>query len=132
MGGLPAASQNATASQVSAALDVIPQMGVLANEVDLLQFTNTLPNGGTYTLYFRNVTTAALDFDASAAEIQSVLEALPTVGAGNVAVDGNYSQGGFVITWQNGMGGQNVDTSITQFGLNVGGLLPSALLGNIN
>ena len=111
-------------------------MGVQANEVDLLQFTNTLPNGGTYTLYFRNVTSSALSFDATADQVQSALEQLVTIGTGNVSVTGNYSQGGFVITWQGGLGGQNIDTTgptgILQFGMNVGGLLPSALLFNIN
>jgi len=48
--------------------------------------------GGTFTLAFGAATTVALAYNASAAIVQSALEALSTIGAGNVAVsyDGAY------------------------------------------
>ena len=45
--------------------------------------------GGTYTLTWRGQTTSAIAYNASAATIQSALEALSTVGAGNVSVAGS-------------------------------------------
>lgn len=44
------------------------------------------PLTGTYTLTFEGDTTAALGYDASSPEIQAALEALPSIGAGNVSV----------------------------------------------
>jgi PKD repeat protein len=44
--------------------------------------------GGTFTLTFGGQTTAPIAFNANAAAIQSALEALSSVGAGNVAVTG--------------------------------------------
>jgi hypothetical protein len=44
------------------------------------------PTGGTFTLTFEGQTTAPIAFDATAAEINKKLEALSTIGAGNVAV----------------------------------------------
>jgi hypothetical protein len=43
-------------------------------------------SGGTYTLSFRGQTTAPLKYDATPAEIDAALEALSTIGPGNVAV----------------------------------------------
>lgn len=53
------------------------------NEVQRVALDAT---GGTYTLTFDGQTTSALAFDASAAQIQTALEALSTIGAGNVSV----------------------------------------------
>ena len=47
-------------------------------------------HSGTFTLTFKGQTTAPLPFDASAEEVQSALEALSSIGAGNVAVNGGY------------------------------------------
>jgi DNA-binding beta-propeller fold protein YncE len=44
------------------------------------------PSSGTFTLAFEGQTTTPLPFNASAAEYQEALEALPTVGSGNVLV----------------------------------------------
>lgn len=59
-----------------------------------LRFTVTYAGGlfglltGDFTLTFGGHTTAAIAHDASAATVQSALEGLPSVGAGNVAVTG--------------------------------------------
>ena len=44
------------------------------------------PAGGTYTLTFEGQTTAAIAYGAAASEVQSALEALGTIGAGNIEV----------------------------------------------
>jgi uncharacterized phiE125 gp8 family phage protein len=45
-------------------------------------------DGGTFTLTFEGEETAALDWDATAAEVQTALEALSNVGAGNILCTG--------------------------------------------
>lgn len=73
---------------------------------------NTMPTGtnavqtvtvaataGTFTLSFQGHTTAALAFDATPAAVQSALETLPPIGAGNVAVSGTYA-----VTFVNRLG----------------------------
>jgi hypothetical protein len=54
------------------------------------------PTAGNFTLTFGAETTAAIAFDASAANIQSALESLNNIGSGNVTVTGDGS-GGFDI-----------------------------------
>ena len=46
--------------------------------------------GGTFTLSFSGLTSAALAFDASAASVEAALEALPSIAAGNVSVSGAF------------------------------------------
>lgn len=53
------------------------------NEVQTLTMTGT-PTGGTFTLRFRGQTTAPIVFGATAAQIDTALEALSTIGAGGV------------------------------------------------
>lgn len=48
-----------------------------------------LATGGSYTLTYEGQTTASLPFGSDAATVQSALEALPMIGAGNVAVSGS-------------------------------------------
>lgn len=63
--------------------------------------TDFFPSGGSYTLTFEGYTTAALDFDATALEVQTALNALTSVsGRGGVVVTGAYnSSAGFTITF---------------------------------
>lgn len=46
------------------------------------------PSGGTFTLTFGANTTSALAYNASPAAVQAALEALPSIGSGNVSVTG--------------------------------------------
>jgi hypothetical protein len=46
------------------------------------------PTGGTFTLRFSGQTTAILNHNAGAADVQAALEALPSIGAGNVTCSG--------------------------------------------
>jgi hypothetical protein len=60
------------------------------NERQRLRFNNELnpPTGGSFKLRLGLEETAQIPFNASAATLQAALEALPGVGAGNVAVSG--------------------------------------------
>jgi hypothetical protein len=51
------------------------------------------PTGGSFTLTFDGATTGAISFDATAAAVQTALEGLATIGAGNVAVTGGPGPG---------------------------------------
>ena len=58
------------------------------SEVQTHVFDTDPPTGGTFTISFDGQTTAAIDFDATAAEIETALEALSNIGAGNVVCAG--------------------------------------------
>jgi hypothetical protein len=86
-------SQPATASGVAVALTVPATPGVTSNN-ELQRFAPEA-TGGTFALSFRipapdgsEATTPAIPFNASAAEVDSALEALAPIGSGNVAVSG--------------------------------------------
>ncbi len=57
------------------------------NEIQQIQITGT-PTAGTFVLDFDSQTTAAIDYDATAADIEDELEALSSIGTGNVRVTG--------------------------------------------
>jgi hypothetical protein len=54
------------------------------------------PEAGTYTLSFGGHTTSALNWDDDASTIQAALEALASIGAGNVSVSSDFSTGFYV------------------------------------
>jgi hypothetical protein len=58
-----------------------------ASEVQRITVNGT-PTGGTFTLTFRGQTTTAIARNATAAAVQAALEALSTIGAGNVVGSG--------------------------------------------
>jgi RHS repeat-associated protein len=76
--------------------------GVITYEVQTTSMTNA--NGGTYTLSFQGQTTSALDWNASAATIDTSLEAVSTIDTVNVS----GSSGCFSITFTGTHSGQNV------------------------
>lgn len=79
-----------------------------ASEVQLLTPGGTI-SGGTWTITFEGQTTAALDFDANAATVQAALEALSTIGTGNILVTGGpIDSGAITLTFRNQLGFQNV------------------------
>lgn len=57
------------------------------SEVQTITITGT-PAGGTFTLTYRGQTTSAIAYNAAAAAIDTALEALSSVGAGNVVAAG--------------------------------------------
>jgi flagellar hook-associated protein 2 len=65
------------------------------------------PNNGTYTLTYKGQTTAAINYNATPAEIQAALEALTTVNAGDVTVDGGAAgldDGAVTFTFSTNLG----------------------------
>lgn len=62
-------------------------MGGLVNEVQTLAITGTV-SSGTFTITFNGETTAAIDFDATASEIQTALLAIYGLETGDVLVTG--------------------------------------------
>ena len=77
--------------------------------------TNT---GGTFTATFRGYTSAAMAWDETTATVQSTLEALPSIGAGNIVVTGPDG-GPWLASFIGDLAGQNVprmdmsDTGLT-------------------
>src|SRR3954462_12938533 len=88
--------------------DILRLTGTPANEVQTLTITGT-PTGGTFRLSFRGVTTATIAYNATAAAVQAALEAISTVGTGNVTGTGGPLPGtGVVLTFVGQLAGQNV------------------------
>lgn len=79
--------------------------GTAVNEVQTVTITGS-PTGGTFRLQYDGETTSAIAYNASAATVQAALEALPSIGAGNVACGGGSLPGTAVtVTFQNFLGG---------------------------
>lgn len=72
-------------------------------EVQTMTITGT-PTGGTYKLAFKGAETSALAYNANAAAIQTALQALGTIGSGNVLVTGS---GPFTLTFASTLGTDN-------------------------
>ncbi|WP_112678862.1 hypothetical protein [Micromonospora saelicesensis] len=66
--------------------------GGSSDEVQTLTVTGT-PTGGTYTLTFSGQTTAAIPYNATAAQVRTALEALSNIGTGNVTTAGGAHPG---------------------------------------
>ena len=80
--------------------------GVVAvDEVQLV--TLATATGGTFTLTFGGDTTSALAFNASSATVDAALEALTSIGAGNIAVTGSAG-GPYTCTFGGTLAGTDV------------------------
>jgi hypothetical protein len=94
------------------------------NEAQTVTITGT-PTGGTYTLTFNGQTTAAIPYNATAAQVTTALEALSNVNFGEVAVTGGPHPGTAIIV---GFGGQYEHTDVPQMtatGSFTGGTTPA-------
>ena len=60
------------------------------NTIQTVSITGT-PTGGTFSLSFLGVSTVGIDHDADAAAVEAALEALSTIGSGNVSVSGTFT-----------------------------------------
>lgn len=97
------------------------------NEVQTLTITGT-PTGGTFRLSFKGIKTAAIARNANAATVQAALEALISVGTGNVSCGGGALPGTPVtITFQGALaaGPQPVVVFETTDNLLTGGTSPT-------
>ncbi|MCX7664398.1 MAG: hypothetical protein N2112_02505 [Gemmataceae bacterium] len=81
--------------------------GTAVNEVQTVTITGS-PTGGTFRLQYDGETTSAIAHNATAAAVQAALEALPSIGIGNVVCSGGTLPGTAVtVTFQNYCGGLN-------------------------
>ncbi|MEU9947096.1 hypothetical protein [Streptomyces sp. NPDC047939] len=78
----------------------------VTNEVQTLTVTGG-PTGGTFTITFSGQTTGALAYNATAAQVQTALEALSNIAPGDVVVTGNAG-GPWTLTWGGAQLGENV------------------------
>lgn len=100
--------------------------GVENNEVQTLSVTGT-PTGGTFKLSFKGVTTGVIAFNSTAAALQALLEAVSTVGSGNVLCSGGPLPGTpIVVTFQANLGNQDVPALIPTASAFTGGTTPAA------
>ena len=103
------------------------QTTTAVNEVQTLTITGT-PTGGTFRLSFKGIKTAAIAYNANAAAVQAALEALVSVGTGNVSCGGGALPGTPVtITFQGALAGspQPVVVFETSDNLLTGGTTPT-------
>lgn len=89
----------------------------IGGTADEVQTINMSASGGTYTVTLGASTSAAIAFNASASALQSALEAMPSIGVGNVRVSGGTTSP-YALTFQ----GALADTNLTQITLNTGSL----------
>jgi hypothetical protein len=95
--------------------------GAGTNEVQLVTITGA-PTGGTFSLTFGNVSTPALAYNATAAAVQTALQALPGIGAGNATVAGSAG-GPYTVTFVGALAQQNI-AALTAVGSFTGGTTP--------
>lgn len=97
--------------------------GSTTNEVQTATVSGT-PTGGTFALTFKGATTAALAYNAAAATVQAALEALRTIGTGNVTATGSAG-GPYTITFVGALAGANAPLITLSNNLLTGGTAPS-------
>lgn len=96
--------------------------GAGVSEVQSVTITGA-PTGGTFVLVFDDVATTDLAYNATPATVQSALQALPGIGAGNVTVTGSAG-GPYTVTFAGSLANQDV-TQITATGDFTGGTSPA-------
>jgi hypothetical protein len=80
------------------------------------------PSGGTFTLTFRGATTAGIAYNAAAAAVETALEALSTIGVGQVNVTG---AGPYVVEFTGDLGRQDLPLMTASGASLTGGTTPS-------
>lgn len=94
-------------------------------EVQTLTITGT-PTGGTFTMTYAGQTTASIAYNATAATVQTALEALSNIGAGNVACAGGPLPGSAVtVTFTGELASKDVVLMTTTDSL-TGGTAPAS------
>jgi hypothetical protein len=94
--------------------------------IDEEQFLSTFnATGGTYKLKFKGQETGPIAFNAANAEVQTALEALSTVGTGNISVtEGEFGPTDHRVTFKGALGGADVE----QLQANTAGLTGSIVI----
>lgn len=96
---------------------------VSANEKQTVTISGT-PTGGTFTLTFGGQTTSGLAHNASAAVVEAALEALSTIGQGNVQVTGSAG-GPYTVEFVGALAKTNVAAMTADGASLTGGTTPS-------
>jgi len=80
----------------------------MASEVQIIAIVNS-PGSGKFALALDSMPTALIPYHPAAGELQSALEALPNIGAGNVKItkDSNWV---YRATFQNALAEKNINT----------------------
>ncbi len=99
------------------------------NEVQSVTITGT-PTGGTFTLTWSGQTTAAIPYNATAAQVLAALQALSNIGDNDVSVTGGPGPGSaFAVTFKGVLGGTDV-AAMTASGAGLtGGSSPNVTIG---
>jgi hypothetical protein len=106
--------------------DVLRLTGSPANEVQTLTITGT-PTGGTFKLAYKSVSTATIAYNATSAAVQAALEALSTIGSGNVVCAGGPLPASPVtITFQGLLAGSNLPLVTVNSAAFTAGTTPAA------
>lgn len=89
------------------------------------------PTGGNFTLTFGGQTTANIAYNASASTVQTRLEALSTIGAGNVTVTGGNG-GPYTVTFVDDLGEQTIATMTANGAGLTGGTTPGVTVAVVH
>lgn len=85
---------------------------LITSPYDAVQLVTLLGNvtGGTFTLTYQGQTTAALAWDIPPVDLQAALEALSTIGAGNVSVTAGQAPESWKVEFTGALGNQTIPT----------------------
>ncbi len=100
-------------------------INIAANTEQTVEITGT-PTGGTFTLTYGLETTAPIAYNASAANVVTALEALPSIGAGGVTAVGGALPGTPVVVTFVDSGDAPVEEMVADGALLTGGTDPAA------
>jgi hypothetical protein len=98
-------SSNAPADALGVSIAEIQKGSAAVNERQLVTIPSST-SGGTFTLTFEDETTGAIAYNGNAAAVQSALEALSNIAAGDVTVSGASPQ--WTVEFTQAFAGQNV------------------------
>lgn len=98
----------------------------ITDEVQTLTVTGA-PTGGTFTVTYSGQTTGNIAYNASAATVQTALEALSNIGAGEAVVTGSAG-GPWTVTFAGTLADTNVDAMTTDAALLTGGTTPDVVV----
>lgn len=111
---------------------VMAQISTLTTQNDVQTITvSGTPTGGSFRLAFSGQTTAAIAYNAAAADVQAALEALSNIGTGNVAVTGAGFPGATaVVTFQGDAAGLEQPVMTLYSNSLTGGAAPTAAVAH--